>query len=774
MKPMRKKRGVWLRAPRKPLPRQSAFYEAEDLAYRTLCALLYNFAPNSGHPGGSVSSGLIAASLVYDGLDYDFSDPDRAEQDILCYAAGHKALGLYALYALRNELARIGSAELLADERRQMRLEDLLGFRRNPTQRTPLIRRLRARQLDGHPTPAVPFVPLATGASGVGIAAAVGLALAARDVYGARGPRVHIVEGEGGLTPGRVHEAIAAAATMGLGNLTAHIDWNQASIDSNRVCADGSGLGDYVQWDPLELFALHDWNVIDAGNGHDAARVLGAQRLAAGLANGQPTAIVYRTVKGWRYGVSGRASHGAGHEFCSPAYFEALRPFERRFGVLFSHAGGGREQPLLLERHYYSALMTVREALEKDGALAAAASRKLAAAKRRLGRLKRRLRAAGPRLERLDWRLPQGAPAASGPAFAPGKPASLRGALGAALKTLNERSCGAFLITAADLLESTSVAAANSGFPGGFFHAGANPGSRLVAGGGICEDAMGGIMAGVSSFGRHIGVTSSYSAFIASLEHVAARLHAIGQQARRDSTGEPYRTWIMVNAHAGPMTGEDGPTHADPQSLQLLQGNFPAGQLITLTPWDPQEVWPLLSAGLAARPSLLCPFVTRPAFPVPDRAALGLPPATAAAKGLYALRRCAQTQATVVLQGCACALVFTRDVLPRLDARGVALNVFYVASAELFDALPAGEREALYGDELAANAIAITDFTLPTMERWVRSRRGLAASLHPFKRGRFLGSGGWEHLMAEAGLDGEAQLKAVLDWVGAGAARSQR
>ena len=120
---------------------------------------------------------------------------------------------------------------------------------------------------------------------------------------------------------------------------------------------------------------------------------------------------------------------------------------------------------------------------------------------------------------------------------------------------------------------------------------------------------MGGVMAGVSSFGRHVGVTSSYSAFIAALEHIASRLHGIGQQARHEATGDPFRTWIMVNAHAGPMTGEDGPTHADPQALQILADNFPRGTLITLTPWEPQEVWPLLVAGLKARPAVLAPFV---------------------------------------------------------------------------------------------------------------------------------------------------------------------
>ena len=105
---------------------------------------------------------------------------------------------------------------------------------------------------------------------------------------------------------------------------------------------------------------------------------------------------------------------------------------------------------------------------------------------------------------------------------------------------------------------------------------------------------------------------SSYAAFMAPLGHIASRLHAIGNEARKSVTKEPYRPIILACAHAGLKTGEDGPTHADPQPLQLLQENFPRGTMITLTPWDPQEIWILVAAGLAKRPAILAPFVTRP------------------------------------------------------------------------------------------------------------------------------------------------------------------
>ena len=99
-----------------------------------------------------------------------------------------------------------------------------------------------------------------------------------------------------------------------------HVDWNQASIDSNRVCRDESGPGDYVQWDPIELAYLHDWNVIRVPDGRDYQQVIAAQRRALQFDNGQPTAIVYRTTKGWGYGVEGKASHGAGHKLCAESF----------------------------------------------------------------------------------------------------------------------------------------------------------------------------------------------------------------------------------------------------------------------------------------------------------------------------------------------------------------------------------------------------------------------------------------------------------------------
>ncbi len=748
--------------------------EMLDLAYRSLCSAMYNYVPQSGHPGGSISSGRFVQTLLFETLDYDLSDPDRRDADIISYAAGHKALGLYALWALRNDIARIAAPELLpAREAKQLRLEDLLGFRKNPVTSTSLFRSLHAKALDGHPTPATPFVRLATGASGVGLPASLGLAWAAADTYGDDPPRVHIVEGEGGLTPGRVAEALAAAGTASLDNVVLHIDWNQASIDSNHVCREGETPGDYVQWTPMELAYLHDWNVIYVPDGFDFQQIGAAQRLALELDNGQPTAIVYRTVKGWRYGIEGRASHGAGHALCSAGFYEAVAGLAGTGPASFPHCNadpqrcGGGADPGIMEQCYWEALGIVRRYLEEHRPVVDALASRLLDARARLDIRARSPRADAPDIALAFTAAEQVIDTAVPPmSLQPGTRVTLRDVLGSVLNHYNKVSNGALVVAAADLLGSTSVNRITEGFPAGFYNRRTNPGSRALSVGGICEDAITAMLSGIATFGSHSGAGSSYGAFMAPLGHIASRLHAIGNQALQAVDGEPYKPFFLICAHAGLNTGEDGPTHADPQPLQLLQENFPRGTMITLTPWDPQEIWYLVGAAMARRPAVIAPFVTRPPETILDRVALGLSPASAAARGMYLLRAAhGSGEGAVVLQGSAVTYAFVERALPLIDNEGLDLNVYSVASAELFDSLPEAEREAIFPASHGQVAMGITDFTLPTMYRWIRSDLGRAHTMHPYMHGHYLGSGPGAMVVAEAGLDGGSQYEQIKEFV---------
>ena len=61
--------------------------------------------------------------------------------------------------------------------------------------------------------------------------------------------------------------------------------------------------------------------------------------------------------------------------------------------------------------------------------------------------------------------------------------------------------------------------------------------------------------------------------------------------------------------------------------------------------------------------------------------------------------------------------------------------------------------------------MGITGFTLPTMYRWIRSDRGRQMTLHPFQKGHYLGSGQAHMVVAEAGLDGKSQFKAIKKYL---------
>ncbi|MDR0291530.1 MAG: hypothetical protein LBI01_01865 [Elusimicrobium sp.] len=739
-------------------------FEKFDIIYRALCAVLYNFAPLSGHPGGSISCGRFVQNLIFNEMAYTLSNPSDNKADIISYAAGHKALGLYAMWALRNECVSLTKpANLAKDIKDQMRLEDLLGFRRNSVTPTKFFKEFRVKPLGGHPEPVVPFVKISTGASGVGFGGAVGMAFGASDAFEKNCPVVNIVEGEGGLTAGRCSEVIAMAAGANLDNLVAHIDWNQASIDSDKVCSDGVTPGDYVQWTPMELFYINDWNVIFVPEGHNYEQIYAAQKTAAALKNGQPTAIVYKTIKGWKYGLEGKSSHGSGHKFASDEYYKTLAEFEAAYGLQIPRFCGDAT-PQGIEDCYWNTLLVIREALKKTPEPAAFINSKIENAAEKL-KIKNPVPSVRlGKTEDVYTKFESFKPPKEF-IFETGKAYTSRGALGDALGFINRETKGTMLIGSADLYGSTNAANAAKDFPKGFYNKNTNRLSRLVADGGICEDGLNAAAAGISAFGSHIGVAASYAAF-ASFGHVAMRLHAIGQEAKHLALGAEINTVIQFNGHTGVPTGEDGPTHADPQALQLFQQNFPKGLAICLTPFEVDEVWPLVTYALSKRPAVLAPFVIRSSEKFLDRAALGLGKAEDAVKGVYRLLDCGgKSDCDIIIQGAGVARNFINGALPELKKTGVKVNAWYVTSRELFDLLPADEQEKILPLAARQRAFGLTDFTFPTVADLILSDKGKKYTMWPHKNGRYLGSGKPAYLYEEAGLDGHGIILNITNFI---------
>ena len=217
-------------------------------------------AAQSGHPTSSLSAADLMAVLISNHLHCDFDEPDNPNNDQLIFSKGHASPLLYAMYKALG---------LVSDE-------ELLTYRTTGS------------RLQGHPTPDLPWVKVATGALGQGLPIGVGLALAAKRLdhlpY-----RTWVLCGASEMTEGSMWEALEHAGYLGLDNLT-------AIIDVNRLGQRGFTMH---QWN-LDAFVgpakAFGWHVITV-DGHDMEAIDNAYAEAVGMP-GQPTVIVAKTLKG--------------------------------------------------------------------------------------------------------------------------------------------------------------------------------------------------------------------------------------------------------------------------------------------------------------------------------------------------------------------------------------------------------------------------------------------------------------------------------------------
>ena len=216
-------------------------------------------AAGSGHPTSSMSAADLMAVLLASHLKTDLADPRSLRNDRLIFSKGHAAPLLYAV---------LKAAGAISDA-------DLMSLRK------------RGSPIQGHPAPVLPFVEVATGSLGQGLATAVGMALAAKR-FDATDARFWVLLGDSEMAEGSVYESFEAGAFYGLSRIV-------AILDMNRLGQRGPTM---LGWDG-EAYAGRarafgwDAQVID---GHDPAAIDAACAAAAGAS--RPTLIVARTKKG--------------------------------------------------------------------------------------------------------------------------------------------------------------------------------------------------------------------------------------------------------------------------------------------------------------------------------------------------------------------------------------------------------------------------------------------------------------------------------------------
>ena len=217
-------------------------------------------AAGSGHPTSSMSAADLMAVLLARHFRYDWERPDDPANDHLIFSKGHASPLLYSMFK---------AAGVVSDE------ELISGYRRFGS------------PLQGHPTPRLPWVDVATGSLGQGLPDGVGVALAGR--YLDELPyRVWVLCGDSEMAEGSMWEAFDKAAYYRLANLTAIVDVNR--LGQRGPTELGWDLDAYAR--RIEGFGCRAIPI----DGHDLGEIEKAFAQAADV--DRPTVILARTRKG--------------------------------------------------------------------------------------------------------------------------------------------------------------------------------------------------------------------------------------------------------------------------------------------------------------------------------------------------------------------------------------------------------------------------------------------------------------------------------------------
>ncbi|XP_014593321.2 transketolase-like protein 2 [Equus caballus] len=217
-------------------------------------------ASRSGHPTSCCSAAEIMSVLFFHTMRYKQTEPEHPDNDRFILSKGHAAPILYAAWA---ELGIISES-------------DLLNWRKINC------------DLEGHPTPRLSFVDVATGSLGQGLGAACGMAYTGK-YFDKASYRVFCLMGDGESSEGSVWEALDFASHYNLDNLVAVFDVNrlgQSGVTPLEHCTD-------VYQNRCEAFGWNTYLV----DGHDVEGLCHAFWQATQVKN-KPTAIVAKTFKG--------------------------------------------------------------------------------------------------------------------------------------------------------------------------------------------------------------------------------------------------------------------------------------------------------------------------------------------------------------------------------------------------------------------------------------------------------------------------------------------
>ncbi|MCG7851391.1 MAG: hypothetical protein MIO92_02610, partial [Methanosarcinaceae archaeon] len=566
-------------------PGQYPYWEKTKDIVDQLIDIILNYR-QSGHPGGSRSKVHILLSTMLSGaMRWDIRHPEKRFADRFILGAGHTVPLVYCTLAVLNEVMRIKYIKTqdkkYAIDYGALYWEDLLGFRRK-------------RGLSGHAEMVEKslFLKFNTGPSGHGSPAAAGEALALKRA-GAGTVRVFVLEGEGGLTPGVVHETMNSAWGLKLDNLIFLIDWNDFGIDDHKV-------SDVVYGTPQDWLAPHGWRVFGTEEGSEWGSVTKAILELSNDKNieGSPAAAWFKTRKGRGYLKYDNKSHGSPHAMDSDIFWETKKTFSEKYNVDFYRSTEGTPKTEEEIRNEFKAnLQVIISVLEKDPELVNYLAERLIEVGDSVPDEFDSFELKSRKSPFEDARLYDYENYPEDLFAKTGEQVANRAALakwGAWVNAFGEKEYGRplFIVSSADLAGSTNI----SGFAGpygdfegyGWYRLDNNQRGVLLPQE-ITEFANAGLMVGLAAtnlaknpatqFDGFWGACSTYGSF-SDLKYGMFRIFS---QMVQDCPWKLGKV-IWVAGHSGPETADDSRTHFGIFSPGVTQ-LFPKGRVINLHPW---------------------------------------------------------------------------------------------------------------------------------------------------------------------------------------------
>ena len=602
-------------------------------------------AAQSGHPGGSSSKAEMVMALLLGGaLQFDAWNPKHPGRSRVVWSAGHCSPLFHSLLALIYETLRRTGFTLEGDAARAAVFpEDLARFRRwgGPS---------------GHVESNYALADTSTGSSGHGFSAGLGFALLHRSC--GLDTKVFVIAGDAETEEGMSYEARNLAAALGASNLIVALDYNHYGIDG--PIEDVLSVPYLNHWLPL------GWNVIEA-DGHNLRELAYAYRLAAsGFGPGRPTVVICHTVKGMAYGHLEHTADSHGTPLSHADSVEAIR----RLGFPIPGKPGDPASDLRViadalvpadAEYLHGRLQSIAVSIPPERELVQRMSAALT------GR---------PMADYTSVRRPETLPPEL--VFKEGDLVPTRKATEAWFAWMMQH-CGFFYLGAGDLMKSIltgkaeniyGVLSRSNPFGRGFRFGIAEQNMAMLSCA-ISQDILPGGFRPMTAFATY-GV---FTPMMANSVRMTLINNAVNPAARA--------FFLMLAAHDGPETGEDGPTHHGLFWMSLFTA-YPG--IKVYKPLDANEAVEMLFHA-ASRGEPVVFSAVRPGTPVLKRGD-GVPPAREAINGAYVFKPFRENGKRRLVLAIAGGQVMANvlEILPDLEERA-DVKIIAVTSPQLFEEL---------------------------------------------------------------------------------------